>query len=291
MGCGDGEGAGGSAGDGGVGGDGGAAGMGGAAGDGGGGDGGSTGGSGGDGTDCDGQLTNCDFEGTQGLCIEGACIPTECTDEVEDWHPCLDLGQPGDSPGGGFCIAGVCETGTACGPATEGGLCFGGWPQAPGFCVDGTCVTTVESCAEQEDGTPCFNGPDIGICEVGVCGLGSLTVSGDVQEWMEDPFAPLSVIFDTGKTAYARWHFDAAERNQLLVAFGERRPTTGPLSVSFATFSQSEQGTFECRFDTNQPCADVEIDMEARSMTFEAFRMSAVDAGVEILLTGTLYWE
>jgi hypothetical protein len=123
--------------------------------------------------------------------------------------------------------------------------------------------------------------------------FGSLNVSGDVQEWMEDRFAPLGGGITTGKAAYALW-VSAPERNNLVVAFGERHPTTGPLSIAFATFSQSERGTlllFECHSNTNQPCADVEIDMEARSMTFEAFRMSDVDAGAEIFLTGTLYWE
>jgi hypothetical protein len=141
--------------------------------------------------------------------------------------------------------------------------------------------------------------------------FGSLSVSGDVEEWMENPFVPViidSVTFvpaivdfvtivvpvavdvEPGKAFLAYWNFDAPERNQLSVAFSDEL-TTGSASVVQADLFHSGLGSFSCPNEPSEPCADVEIDMDARSMTFEAFRMSALHAGAEIFLTGTLYWE
>lgn len=174
VGCSEGSGTGGSAGDGGSAGVGG----GGSGGDGGGGVGGD-GGSGGDVNDCDDGML-CETGDTQGLCLRGECRDFafffECTVEVDDWRPCLDVREPLAS---GFCIAGECVSPIlpleACGGQDDGTLCADTTnilPSDPGLCVGGTCMPGVESCADQEEGTPCFDGPEIGTCEAGVCELG-----------------------------------------------------------------------------------------------------------------------
>ena len=115
--------------------------------------------------------------------------------------------------------------------------------------------------------------------------FGSLSVGGDVEEWMEDPFVPVSGDFATGKVDMAFWNVEAPERNLLFVG---TEPTTGSASVGFAAFVEGgHPERFRC-----QPCDDVvQIDMEARSMTFDGFRVHAVDSGAEIFLTGMLYFE
>jgi hypothetical protein len=98
----------------------------------------------------------------------GGGVLTVCVPPGDEWQPCR-TGE--DEPG--YCLWDECAGANSSCVDVAWVVCADAdtWPEDPGICVNGTCELLVESCTDQEDGTPCFGfeGVGWGICAVGVC--------------------------------------------------------------------------------------------------------------------------
>jgi hypothetical protein len=121
--------------------------------------------------------------------------------------------------------------------------------------------------------------------------FGRLAVCGDVSEFPDATLVPDGYRF-VEKGLGDTWFGDAINGPyELLVGVLDRG--TGRQEVLVAALMQGDSGDWTCGdpLPDRPPCADVLIDEEAQSFTFENFTLRGGDGLSDIAVSGTLYWE
>jgi len=119
---------------------------------------GGSGGNGGVGGACilGGNGSTCATADFDGACVDGVCLPVDCSDPELDEVVCVaDIGPIVDIVLG-FCILGECEPAVEdCSGAEDQTLCDVA-SGAPGLCFEQLCYINPAGCETAEPGDPCW---------------------------------------------------------------------------------------------------------------------------------------